>query len=170
MHLNITEHSHFPLNLPKQTKNPSMAAAFAALVSLENTLRLIYNHPNHSFHFEEKQTQSLGKSVRFLIDFMKSYDNSHGATKEAAEALEMQIAEDVIESHMDQIRSGKTRSSRFLLDLQKAIGDMDYMSRKTLKVRARSERGHQQQQSTYQHLSPLPWSDLMKSCINFWIC
>ncbi|KAG6391407.1 hypothetical protein SASPL_149161 [Salvia splendens] len=83
----------------------------------------------------------------------QSYDNSHGATKQAAEALEMriahaaQVAEDVIESHMvDQIRGGKTRSCRFLLDLQKAIEGMDYMRRKALNVGARSERGHQQQQ------------------------
>ncbi|XP_047965676.1 putative late blight resistance protein homolog R1B-14 [Salvia hispanica] len=129
-----------------------MAAAFAALVSLESNLLLIYNHPKHSFEFEEKQIQSLRGSVSFLISFMKSYDESHGAAKQAAEALEMriahaaQVAEDVIESHMvDQIRGGKTRSSRFLLDLQKAIEGMDYMRRKTLNVRAR----HQQQQSTY---------------------
>ncbi|KAL1532271.1 putative late blight resistance protein R1B-16 [Salvia divinorum] len=132
-----------------------MAAAFAALVSLESNLRLIYNHPKYSFHFEEKQIQSLEGSVSFLIDFMKSYDNSLGARKQAAEALEMriaraaQLAEDVIESHIvDQIRGGKTRSSRFLLDLQKAIEDMDYMRRKASNMRARSG-SEQQRQTTY---------------------
>ncbi|XP_042016867.1 putative late blight resistance protein homolog R1B-16 [Salvia splendens] len=132
-----------------------MATAFAALVSLESNLRLIYNHPKYSFHFEEEQIRSLEGSVSFLIDFMKSYDNSLRPRKQAAEALEMriahaaQVAEDVIESHIvDHIRSGKTRSPRFLLDLQKAIQDMDYMRRKALNVRAQSGREQQQQQQT----------------------
>ncbi|KAG6401723.1 hypothetical protein SASPL_138587 [Salvia splendens] len=123
-----------------------MATAFAALVSLESNLRLIYNHPKYSFHFEEEQIRSLEGSVSFLIDFMKSYDNSLRPRKQAAEALEMriahaaQVAEDVIESHIvDHIRSGKTRSPRFLLDLQKAIQDMDYMRRKALNVRAQNQ-------------------------------
>ncbi|KAL1555786.1 putative late blight resistance protein R1B-17 [Salvia divinorum] len=122
-----------------------MAAAFAALVSLQNNIRLIDNHPNHTFPFEEEQIQSLWESVCFLIDFMDSYDNSHGVRRETAEALEMriaraaQVAEDVIESHMvDQIRCGKTRPSRFLLDLQKVAIGMDYMKRKASNVIERS--------------------------------
>ncbi|KAL1555796.1 putative late blight resistance protein R1B-17 [Salvia divinorum] len=122
-----------------------MAAAFAALVSLQNNIRLIYSHPNHTFPFEEEQILSLWGSVRFLINFMKSYANSHGARRETAEALEIriaraaQVAEDVIEAHMvDQIRCGKTRPSRFLLDLQKVALGMDYMKRKASTVRARS--------------------------------
>ncbi|KAL1555798.1 putative late blight resistance protein R1B-17 [Salvia divinorum] len=122
-----------------------MAAAFAALVSLQNNMRLIYSHPNHTFPFEKEQILSLRGSVRFLIDFMTSYDNSHGVRRETAETLEIriaraaQVAEDVIESHMvDQIRCGKTRPSRFLLDLQKVAIEMDYMKRKASTVRARS--------------------------------
>ncbi|XP_047947663.1 putative late blight resistance protein homolog R1B-17 [Salvia hispanica] len=114
-----------------------MAAAFAALVSLQNNLRLIHNHPNYTFEVE--QFESLWDIVWFLIDFMKSYDNSHGARRETAEALEMriaraaQVAEDVIEAHVvHQIRRGKTRSSRFLLDLHKATQGMEYMRRKAL--------------------------------------
>lgn len=36
-----------------------MAAAFASLVSLQNNLLLIQNHPGHSFSFEHKQIQFL---------------------------------------------------------------------------------------------------------------
>ncbi|XP_047949564.1 putative late blight resistance protein homolog R1B-17 [Salvia hispanica] len=122
-----------------------MAAAFAALVSLQNNLRLIDNHPNHTFPFEEKQIDFLSDNVSFLINFMKSYNYSHGARRGTAEALEMriaraaQVAEDVIESHMvDQIRCGKTRSFRFLLDLHKATQGMDYMRRKALIVSSQS--------------------------------
>lgn len=66
---------------------------------------------------------------------MKSFDDSHGTIKKAAEALEKLIAraghaaEDVI----DQIRGGST-SSLFLLDLQKVIDDMDFVGRKTVNV------------------------------------
>ncbi|KAL1555784.1 putative late blight resistance protein R1B-17 [Salvia divinorum] len=122
-----------------------MAAAFAALVSLQNNMRLIYSHTNHTFPFEIEQILSLWGSVRFLIDFMTSYDNSHGVRRETAEALEIriaraaQVAEDVIEAHMvDQIRCGKTRPSRFLLDLQKVALGMDYMKRKASTVIERS--------------------------------
>ncbi|KAL1555787.1 hypothetical protein AAHA92_11487 [Salvia divinorum] len=122
-----------------------MAAAFAALVSLQNNIRLIYDHSNHTFPFEEEQIRSLWESVCVLIDFMTSYDNSHGVRRETAEALEIriaraaQVAEDVIEAHMvDQIRYGKTRPSRFLLDLQKVALGMDYMKRKASTVIERS--------------------------------
>lgn len=123
-----------------------MAAAFAALVSLQNNLRLIYDHPLHSFAFGKEQIESLLENASFLISFMKSYDNSHAPRKEAAEALEMRIAraaqaaEDVIEGHVvDQIRGGntrtKTRSCRYLLDVQKAIVDLGYMKRKAMNVK-----------------------------------
>ncbi|XP_047947056.1 probable disease resistance protein At1g58390 isoform X2 [Salvia hispanica] len=120
-----------------------MAAAFAALVSLQNDLCLIYDHPNYTF--EEEQINSLWDIVWFLIDFMESYDNSHGARRETAEALEMriacaaQVAKDVIEAHMvHQIRCGNTQSSRFLLDLHKATQGMDYMRRKASIVSSQS--------------------------------
>ncbi|XP_047952578.1 putative late blight resistance protein homolog R1B-16 [Salvia hispanica] len=116
-----------------------MAAAFAALVSLQNNLRLIRNHPNHTFSFEEEQIQPLWGRVSFLIDFLKSYNYSHGAIRETTESLELRIAraaqeaEDVIEGHIvDQIRCGKTRSSRFLLDLHKVSEKLHYMRRKAL--------------------------------------
>ncbi|XP_042006874.1 putative late blight resistance protein homolog R1B-14 [Salvia splendens] len=129
-----------------------MAAAFSALVSLQNNILLVDNHPNHTFPFEKEQINSLSNNVFFLLNFMESYDNSHGSRRETAEALEMrivcaaQVAEDVIEAH---IRCGNTRPSRFLLDLHKAIQGMDYMRRKvtqrmdyirtkTLNVRVRS--------------------------------
>ncbi|KAH6810295.1 hypothetical protein C2S51_024057 [Perilla frutescens var. frutescens] len=121
-----------------------MAAAHAALVSLFNNLELIQNHPRHSFRFEEKQIESLRLSVCFLIDFMQSCDY-HGGNKEAAEDLERRIAsavhaaEDVVESHVvDQIHSGSTlgerKPCRFLLDLQKVIDNMEFVSRKAMQV------------------------------------
>ncbi|KAH6758117.1 hypothetical protein C2S52_023003 [Perilla frutescens var. hirtella] len=121
-----------------------MAAAYAALVSLFNNLELIQNHPRHSFRFEEKQIESLRLSVCFLIDFMQSCDY-HGGNKGAAEDLERRIAsaahaaEDVVESHVvDQIHSGSTlgerKPCRFLLDLQKVIENMEFMSRKAMQV------------------------------------
>ncbi|XP_047948298.1 putative late blight resistance protein homolog R1C-3 [Salvia hispanica] len=120
-----------------------MAAAFGTLVSLQNNLRLIRNHPNYTFEVE--QIRSLWGSVCFLIDFMESYDNYHGARRETAEALEMriasaaQVAEGVIKAHMvHQIRCGNTRSSRFLLDLHKATQGMDYMMRKASIVSSQS--------------------------------
>ncbi|KAH6758115.1 hypothetical protein C2S52_023001 [Perilla frutescens var. hirtella] len=121
-----------------------MAAAYAALISLFNNLELIQNHPRHSFHFEDKQIESLRQSVCFLIDFMQSCDY-HGGNKEAAEELERRIAsaahaaEDVVESHVvDQIHSGSTlgqrKTCRFLLDLQKVIENMKFVSRKAMQV------------------------------------
>ncbi|XP_047942573.1 putative late blight resistance protein homolog R1B-17 [Salvia hispanica] len=123
-----------------------MAAAFAALVSLQNNiLLLINNHHNHTFSFEREQIVSLLDIVCFLIDFVESYDDSHGSRRETAEALEMRIAHaaqvtaDVIKAHMvHQIRCGKTRSSRFLLDLHKATQGMDYMRRKASIVSSHS--------------------------------
>ncbi|KAH6758114.1 hypothetical protein C2S52_023000 [Perilla frutescens var. hirtella] len=121
-----------------------MAAAYAALVSLFNNLELIQNHPRHSFHFEDKQMESLRLSVCSLIDFMQSRDY-HGGSKEAAEDLERRIAsaahaaEDVVESHVvDQIHSGSTlgegKPCRFLPDLQEVIENMDFVSRKAMQV------------------------------------
>ncbi|KAH6791389.1 hypothetical protein C2S51_006395 [Perilla frutescens var. frutescens] len=121
-----------------------MAAAYAALISLFNNLELIQNHPRHSFHFEDKQIQSLRQSVCSLIEFMQSCDY-HGGNREAAEDLERRIAsaahaaEDVVESHVvDQIHSGSTlaerKTCRFLLDLQKVIENMEFVSRKAMQV------------------------------------
>ncbi|KAH6763649.1 hypothetical protein C2S51_014898 [Perilla frutescens var. frutescens] len=115
-----------------------MATAFAALLSLKHNLDLIQNHPRHTFSFENEQIGSLVKCAVYLISFMEEC-----CSVEGAEALDRRIAraahaaEDVIESHVvDQILAGKGKSatSRFLLDLQKVIEDMDFVCRKATQV------------------------------------
>ncbi|KAI3464077.1 hypothetical protein Pfo_020740 [Paulownia fortunei] len=114
-------------------------AAYAALVSLMNTMEQIQNHPRHSISLNKKQIESLLEKVGFLQDFIEGY--SHGGSKEA-EVLESHIAsaayaaEDVIESHVvNQIHAG----SISLLDLQKVIEVMDSIKEKAMKVK--EERG-----------------------------
>ncbi|XP_057774791.1 putative late blight resistance protein homolog R1B-16 [Salvia miltiorrhiza] len=132
-------------------------AAYAALVSLLNDLELIPNHPIHSFSFDNKQITSLSQTVHFLIDFMETYD-SHGCTRETAEALERRIASaahaahDVIESHViDQLHAGSTLGGKatfcFLPDLQKAIDDMEFVKRETIQFKVKS--GVKAEQPTY---------------------
>lgn len=168
-----------------------MATAYAALVSLYHNMYLIKHHPRHSFHFEQEQVDYLWEIAAFLMDFMKGYDNSHGARAEALErriARAAQAVEDVIVSHVvDQIRGGKTKgskttslSTRYLLDLQKVIEDMDYVGRKAIKIYLRVaqsgvEADKQQQQPAYSS-TPLTSNkttakmvDLMMSLFNYWI-
>ncbi|KAH6763648.1 hypothetical protein C2S51_014897 [Perilla frutescens var. frutescens] len=123
-----------------------MAAAYAALLSLLHNLDLIQNHPRHNFSFEKEQIGSLFKCAIYLLSFMQRWDHCHCCRIEGAEALERRIAraahaaEDVIESHVvDQIRGGSTltgkiTTSRFLLNLQKVIEDMDFLCRKASHV------------------------------------
>ncbi|KAH6763650.1 hypothetical protein C2S51_014899 [Perilla frutescens var. frutescens] len=119
-----------------------MATAYAALLSLKHNLDMIQNHPRH-FSFENEQIGSLVKCAVYLISFMEECDHCHCCSLEGAEALERRIAraaqaaEDVIESHVvDQIIAGKGKAatSRFLLDLQKVIEDMDFVCRKATQV------------------------------------
>ncbi|KAH6805060.1 hypothetical protein C2S51_029891 [Perilla frutescens var. frutescens] len=120
-------------------------AAYAALVSLINDLDDIQNHPRHSFSFDNKQMTSLSQTLHFLIGFMECYD-SHGCS---TEALEIRItsaahaAHDVIQSHaVDQIHAGSTLNGKarsyFLLDLQKAIDNVDFVWRKAMQFKAKS--------------------------------
>ncbi|KAI3464090.1 hypothetical protein Pfo_020753 [Paulownia fortunei] len=115
-------------------------AAYAALVSLMNTMEQIQNHRSHSKFLDEKQIESLREKVGFLQDFIEG--NDHGGSREA-EVLERQIAsaayeaEDVIESHVvDQIHAESTGNSNSisLLDLQKVIEKMDAIKEKAMKV------------------------------------
>ncbi|XP_047947541.1 uncharacterized protein LOC125193717 [Salvia hispanica] len=109
---------------------------------------LISNHSTHSFSFETKQITSLSQIVNFLLDFLETSD-SHG---EAAPSLESRItsaayiAHDVVESHIvDQIQAGstigggKSRLSYFLLDLQKAIDGLNFVKRKVMRFKAKSD-------------------------------
>ena len=120
-------------------------AAYATLVSLMNDLELIPNHPIHSFSFEIKQITSLSQIVNFLIHFLETSD-SHRELLESRITSAAHKAHDVVESHVvDQIQagsticSGKSRLSYFLLDLQKAIGCLDFVKRKVMQFKAKSD-------------------------------
>ncbi|KAL7153083.1 hypothetical protein ABFS83_04G141600 [Erythranthe nasuta] len=109
-------------------------AAYAALVSLTNTMDQILNHPRLSISLHINQIQSLAMKVSFLLNFIER-DYSHGVATKRAQLLESQIAsaasaaEDVIESHVvDQIHGG----SITLLDLDTVIEDMDYIKKKVI--------------------------------------
>ncbi|EYU29511.1 hypothetical protein MIMGU_mgv1a025857mg [Erythranthe guttata] len=112
-------------------------AAYAALVSLMNTIDHIQIHPLLCNSIDKKHMESLSVHLSFLLDFVES-NHSHGAYNNEAELLESQIAraahaaEDAIESHVvDQIHSG----SISLLDLQTTMHDMDYVKDKVLIVK-----------------------------------
>lgn len=113
-------------------------AAYAALVSLMNTVQQIQDHPRLSFSFDEKQIKSLVEIVGCLLDFIEGY--SHGRSEEA-EILESQIAsaahgaEDVIETHVvNQIHPRFTTRRSPLVDLQKVIVGMDSVKNKAMEV------------------------------------
>ncbi|KAL8547345.1 hypothetical protein ACS0TY_006897 [Phlomoides rotata] len=105
-------------------------AAYAALVSLMNTIHNIHNHSRLSNSLDKTQIESLGEKLDFLLDFVENH-HSHGGNKEA-ECLEIQIAslahsaEDVIESHIvdriEPLMAGSSisdhgdKSSRLLID------------------------------------------------------
>ncbi|KAH6758342.1 hypothetical protein C2S51_018577 [Perilla frutescens var. frutescens] len=83
-------------------------AAYAALVSVMNTMEQIMNHPRLSTSFEDKQIESVRENVDFLLDFIQSY-SSHRGSKEAQD-LESQIAsaaysaEDKVIEEMDSVK------------------------------------------------------------------
>ncbi|XP_047952580.1 putative late blight resistance protein homolog R1B-17, partial [Salvia hispanica] len=80
-------------------------------------------------------------------------------------ACAAQVAKDVIEAHMvHQIRCGKKRSTRFLLDLQKATQGMDFMRRKALIVSSQSgllEPSTNSSSSSYTKSTPLLTSSMV---------
>ncbi|KAL7115224.1 hypothetical protein ACP275_04G171600 [Erythranthe tilingii] len=103
-------------------------AAYAAVVSLMNVIYNIQNHPQFSISlFDEKQAESLGEKLDFLLDFIESNHSHELLESEIASAA--YAAEDVIESHIvDQIHSGSISS----LDLQKLIKVMDHVKDKVV--------------------------------------
>ncbi|KAL7153439.1 hypothetical protein ABFS83_04G168400 [Erythranthe nasuta] len=110
-------------------------AAYAAVVSLMNVIYNIQNHHQFSISlFDEKQAESLGEKLDFLLDFIESNHSTELLESEIASAAH--AAEDVIESHIvDQIHSGSISS----LDLQKLIKVMDHMKDKV--VHFKEEKG-----------------------------
>ncbi|EYU17666.1 hypothetical protein MIMGU_mgv1a021453mg, partial [Erythranthe guttata] len=115
-------------------------AAYAALVSLMNTMDHVQNDPRLSRYLDQKQVESLGEKVGFLLDFIETC-HSHGGSRE--EVLESRIAfaahaaEDVIESHaVDVLFVGSVfpeRTSSIILSYAlNAIEDIKRKGRKTI--------------------------------------
>lgn len=109
-----------------------MASAYAALMSLLNTMDLVQNHPRLSSSLHKKQIESLSHTLGLLEEFTEGRP-----PQEDEEALEIQIAsaayaaEDLIESHVvDQIDA----RSVSLLDLHKVIQDMASIKEKAIQV------------------------------------
>ncbi|XP_042049324.1 uncharacterized protein LOC121794972 [Salvia splendens] len=122
-------------------------AAYAALLSVMNTVDHIQNHPQLSTSLDHSTIELLLGNICFFLDFIETY-SSHGGINEPADDLENQIAtaahaaEDAVESHaISQFRdSGDSR------DLHKVIVAMDLLRDKTLKVK--EERGLKHHQPT----------------------
>ncbi|XP_057800200.1 putative late blight resistance protein homolog R1B-17 [Salvia miltiorrhiza] len=80
-------------------------AAYAAIVSLMNTINQIEHHPSPPISIHKQQLESLTQIVTFLQEFLESY-KSPVADGDEADPLEMHIVdaahavEDVIESHI----------------------------------------------------------------------
>ncbi|KAH6758378.1 hypothetical protein C2S51_018613 [Perilla frutescens var. frutescens] len=120
-------------------------AAYAAVVSLMNTMDQIMNHPRLSASLDKKQTESLAQKLGVLLEFIENY-TSHGGTDEAAECLERKIAcaahaaEDVIESHVvDQIHAGDLENApTFLIHLHQIIQGIDHIKEEIARFEERS--------------------------------
>ncbi|XP_047962147.1 putative late blight resistance protein homolog R1B-12 [Salvia hispanica] len=103
-------------------------AAYAALVSLMQTIHQIEHHPSPPISMDKKQVESLTEIVTFLQEFLEGYKSPY-ADKDEADPLEMRIAdavyaaEDVIESHIvEQLRPDVLVLYEALRDV---IEDMD---------------------------------------------
>ncbi|KAL0319226.1 UNVERIFIED_CONTAM: putative late blight resistance proteinR1B-13 [Sesamum angustifolium] len=125
-----------------------MATAYAALVSLAQTIEHLQQHPRPPLSLEKQQVRSLQDNVAVLQEFLELC--SHRLTQEYEDGLVVRIAdvahaaEDVIESHIvDQIlpQSGEKITSvhphDFYQDLQKVIADMDLIRKEVIEIRER---------------------------------
>ncbi|XP_057780113.1 putative late blight resistance protein homolog R1A-10 [Salvia miltiorrhiza] len=115
-------------------------AAYAALVSLLNTVDNIQNHPHLSHCFLHKQIQTLTAKLDSLLAFVEKYTSQSHGELESQIASASHAAEDAIESHIvDHILAGSAENTPpSLLDLQKSIQEMDSIEEK-LKAETRSE-------------------------------
>ncbi|KAL0281921.1 UNVERIFIED_CONTAM: hypothetical protein Sradi_0028600 [Sesamum radiatum] len=81
-----------------------MATAYAALVSLVQTIEHLQQHPRPPVSLDRQQVRSLQESVAALQEFLELY--SHRLSQEYEDGLVVRIAdvahaaEDVIESHI----------------------------------------------------------------------
>lgn len=111
-------------------------AAYAALVSVINTIQQFTTHPRLSYSLDNHQTQILVEKAGLLLDFIEA-DNYGGGSRKARD-LEREIAaaahaaEDTIESHItDQIHAG---TCELPLDLQLVIQDIDAVIEKARNI------------------------------------
>ena len=131
-----------------------MAAAYAALVSLLNTMDQIQIHPRLYACFDNNQLQSLREKVDFVLDFVENYSDAVIPEKtgfledlmvndEATEAEDLMRriaaaaheAEDAIEVEAaDRIHAAAStqQSPSFF---HKVMQDMDYIMEKVVKIK-----------------------------------
>lgn len=118
-------------------------AAYAALVSLQNLMETIRNHPHPPIAFDNKQSQSLGDIVSFLQQFLENYP--HRDRDAAQEYLEKRIAEaacaaeDAVELHIADIILARTRRDGDdgipnCIELGNVINDMDLIKQHVVKI------------------------------------
>ncbi|KAL0310253.1 UNVERIFIED_CONTAM: putative late blight resistance proteinR1B-14 [Sesamum calycinum] len=124
-----------------------MATAYAALVSLVQTIEHLQQHPRPPLSLDKQQVRSLQDNVAVLQEFLELY--SHRLSQESEDGLVVRIAdvahaaEDVIESHIvDQIlhQSGENITSihrHVYQDLQKVIADMDLIRKEVIEITER---------------------------------
>ncbi|EYU24428.1 hypothetical protein ABFS82_04G162100 [Erythranthe guttata] len=109
-------------------------AAYAALVSLMNTIDQIQYHPPPYVSRTKNQIESLSNKVAFLLDFIETNHSHQVLDSQIASAA--YAAEDVIE-----IYGFQRRTSPFIrfFDLKKVIQDMDSVTKEV--VSFKEERG-----------------------------
>ncbi|XP_057801501.1 putative late blight resistance protein homolog R1C-3 isoform X3 [Salvia miltiorrhiza] len=104
-------------------------AAYAALVSLMNTIDQIEHHPSPPICIDKQQVESLAQILTFLQEFLESY-KSPVSDGDEADPLEMRIVdaahavEDVIESHIvNVIELGRSNPNEELFECCDSFSD-----------------------------------------------
>ncbi|KAH6825235.1 hypothetical protein C2S53_018747 [Perilla frutescens var. hirtella] len=111
-----------------------MAAAYAAVVSLLNSMDLVKNHPLLSTCFDMYQIESLRENLDVFQDFVEIHADSDITEEDLVRriAVAAQMAEDIIEVEAaDRIRGASSQKSpSFLPYLQKVLEEMDSIKEK----------------------------------------
>ncbi|XP_073064503.1 putative late blight resistance protein homolog R1A-10 [Primulina eburnea] len=118
-------------------------AAYAALVSLQNLMETITNHPHPPITFDKKQSQALRELVSFLQQFLENHP--HRGRDAVQEDLEKRIAEaacaaeDAVESYIADIILARTRRHGddgipHCKELGNFIKDMDLIKQHVIKI------------------------------------
>ncbi|XP_057800203.1 putative late blight resistance protein homolog R1B-16 [Salvia miltiorrhiza] len=125
-------------------------AAYAAIVSLMNTINQIEHHPSPPISIHKQQLESLTQILTFLQEFLESY-KPPVADGDEADPLEMRIAdaahavEDVIESHIvNVIKLGSSSPNEvscidFYEDLQQVIEEMNVIKKEAMETSAEAQ-------------------------------